>query len=97
MEENATREGRDTAVNRYQLALRGLGGPNCNVAANTPGANGCFWFNPFTMPFAGNPITGRTNSQFNAAVSNDNPDLISWMFPVVSTEADHDSWWSMRC
>ena len=38
MEQNATREGRDTVVNRYQLALRGLGGPNCNVAANTPGA-----------------------------------------------------------
>ena len=33
MEQNATREGRDTVVNRYQLALRGLGGPNCNIAA----------------------------------------------------------------
>jgi iron complex outermembrane recepter protein len=86
MEQNATREGRDTLVNRYQLALRGLGGPNCNVAANTPGANGCFWFNPFNNAIPGNPITGATNSQFNAALSNDNPDLINWMFPVLSTE-----------
>jgi iron complex outermembrane receptor protein len=86
MEQNATREGRDTVVNRYQLALRGLGGPNCNVAGNTPGANGCFWFNPFNNAIPGNPITGVANAQFNSAVSNDNPELIDWMFPVVSTE-----------
>ena len=86
MEQNATREGRDTVVNRYQLALRGLGGPNCNVAANTPGANGCFWYNPFNNAIPANGITGAPNSQFNAALSNDNPELIDWMFPVVSTD-----------
>ena len=31
-------------------------------------------------------ITGAPNSQFNAALSNDNPELIDWMFPVVSTD-----------
>jgi iron complex outermembrane receptor protein len=86
MEQNATRDGRDTVVNRYQLALRGLGGPNCNVAANTPGANGCFWYNPFNNAIPANGITGAPNSQFNAALSNDNPELIEWMFPVVSTD-----------
>ena len=86
MEQNATREGRDTVVNRYQLALRGLGGPNCNIAANTPGANGCFWFNPFNNAIPAQSDHGRTNSQFNAALSNDNPELINWMFPVLSTE-----------
>jgi iron complex outermembrane recepter protein len=86
MEQNATRDGRDTIVNRYQLALRGLGGPNCNVAANTPGANGCFWYNPFNNAIPGNPITGQSNSQFNASVSNDNRELLEWMFPIVSTE-----------
>jgi iron complex outermembrane recepter protein len=86
MEQNAARDGRDTVVNRYQLALRGLGGPNCNVAANTPGANGCFWYNPFNNAIPANGITGAPNSQFNAALSNDNPELIDWMFPVVSTD-----------
>jgi iron complex outermembrane receptor protein len=73
-------------VNRYQLVLRGLGGPNCNVAANAPGVGGCFWFNPFNNAIPGNGITGVPNSQFNSAASNDNPELINWMFPVVSTE-----------
>ena len=86
MEQNARREGRDTVVNRYQLALRGLGGENCNVAANTPGLNGCMWYNPFNNAIARNPITGVANAQFVPGASNDNPDLINWMFPVVSTD-----------
>jgi iron complex outermembrane recepter protein len=85
MEQNADRFGRDTVVNRYELALRGLGGPNCNIAANTPGANNCFWYNPFNNAIPRNPITGATNPQFNAALANDNRELINWMFPVVST------------
>ena len=59
MEQNATREGRDTVVNRYQLALRGLGGPNCNIAGNTPGLNGCFWYNPFNNAIPANGDHGR--------------------------------------
>jgi iron complex outermembrane recepter protein len=86
MEQNAARAGRDTVVNRYQLALRGLGGPNCNIAANTPGANNCFWYNPFNNAIPRNPITGATNAQFNQGLSNDNRELINWMFPIVSTE-----------
>jgi len=86
MEQNAKREGRDTVVNRYQLALRGLGGPDCDIAANTPGQNGCLWYNPFNNAIPGNPITGVANPQFVAGASNENPDLINWMFPVVSTD-----------
>jgi iron complex outermembrane recepter protein len=86
MEQNATREGRDTVVNRYQLALLGFGGPNCNPAANTPGANGCFFYNPFNNAIPSNPITGAANSQFVAGASNDNRELLEWMFPIVSTE-----------
>ncbi|MBL4871739.1 MAG: TonB-dependent receptor [Robiginitomaculum sp.] len=37
----------DTIVRNYELALIGLGGDNCDVTANTPGANGCIFFNPF--------------------------------------------------
>lgn len=86
MEQNARREGRDTVVNRYQLALLGLGGPSCNTAANTPGANGCFFYNPFNNAIPGNPITGQGNSQFVAGASNENRELLEWMFPIVSTD-----------
>ena len=98
MEQNATREGRDTVVNRYQLALRGLGGPNCNIAANTPGANGCFWFNPFNNAIpAQSRSPAQTNSQFNAALSNDNPRADQLDVPGrLDRAADHRSWWSMR-
>jgi iron complex outermembrane recepter protein len=86
MEQNATRAGRDTVVNRYQLALLGLGGPGCNTAANTPGANGCFFYNPFNNAIPGNPITGQANSQFVPGAANENRELLEWMFPIVSTE-----------
>jgi iron complex outermembrane recepter protein len=85
MEQNGDREGRDTVVNRYQLALLGLGGPNCNTAANTPGANGCLFYNPFNNAIPGNPITGAANSQFVPSASNENRELLEWMFPIVST------------
>jgi iron complex outermembrane recepter protein len=86
MEQNGIREGRDTVVSRYQLALLGLGGPGCNVAANTPGTNGCLFYNPFNNAIPGNPITGQANSQFVPGASNENRELLEWMFPVVSTD-----------
>lgn len=69
----------DTLVNRYQLALRGLGGPNCNRAANTPGRNGCLYYNPFSSGIAGNPTTGVVNPGFNAAVAN-SAEVTGWFF-----------------
>ncbi len=86
MYQNASREGRDTAVNRYQLALRGLGGPNCNVAANTPGANGCFFINPFSTAIPAQAFGGPDNPTYSPAFANDNLEVIDWMFPVVSTD-----------
>jgi iron complex outermembrane recepter protein len=86
MEQNAKREGRDTVVNRYQLALRGLGGPGCDIATGTPGTGACMWYNPFSNAIARNPITGQTNPQFDPALANTNRDLINWMFPIVSTD-----------
>ncbi|MBK8197732.1 MAG: TonB-dependent receptor [Acidobacteria bacterium] len=55
------RTNEDTVVNRYALALRGLGGDTCNVAANTPGLNGCLWFNPFSNAITANAVTGQAN------------------------------------
>ncbi|MDP1554598.1 MAG: TonB-dependent receptor, partial [Hyphomonas sp.] len=64
------RTNEDTVVNRYALSLRGLGGANCNVAANTPGLNGCLWFNPFSNAIQTNVVTGATNPNYVAAASN---------------------------
>ncbi len=84
-EEQGFRTGYDTLVNRYELALRGLGGPNCNIAANTPGQNGCLWYNPFSNAIAVNPITGQSNPQYNASVSN-SADLARWFFKELQTK-----------
>lgn len=65
----------DTAVDRFQLALRGLGGENCKT--NTPGENGCLWFNPFSNGIQSNILTGQTNPNFNASLVN-SPDVVGW-------------------
>ena len=54
----------DTLGIRFQNALDGLGGPNCNVATGTPGQGNCFYFNPFSNAIAGNPVTGQTNPNY---------------------------------
>lgn len=73
-----TRRDLDISTGRLQLALRGLGGENCNVAANTPGQNGCLWFNPYSNAVEGNPITGFANPGYNPAVAN-SLEVINWM------------------
>ncbi len=83
-EESAYRNNFDTNINNFALALRGLGGANCNRAANTPGANGCLYFNPFSTAIAGNPVTGVTNPQFNPAVAN-SADVINFIYQLVET------------
>ena len=37
----------DTIASQLALALRGLGGPNCNQATGQPGVGGCQYYNPF--------------------------------------------------
>jgi len=82
MEEEAFRTGRDTVVNRFQRALRGLGGPACPTTGGTPGVGGCLWFNPFASGVPGNAITGVANPGYLPALaSNNNRDLINWFFP----------------
>ncbi|MDP9412862.1 MAG: TonB-dependent receptor [Pseudomonadota bacterium] len=74
----------DTVVDRLQLALRGFGGENCNRAANTPGQNGCLFFNPFSNAIPRNPITGQTNPGFNPAVANSNEVFEYFLKPSFS-------------
>ncbi len=81
--ETGYRSGYDTMTNRLELALRGLGGDNCKT--NTPGANGCLWYNPFSNAIAADAITGAANPNYNSAVAN-SAELARWFFKESSTE-----------
>ncbi|HEX7759072.1 MAG TPA: TonB-dependent receptor [Caulobacteraceae bacterium] len=82
--ERSEQGGRDTIVERFQRALRGLGGPDCPLTGGTPGVGPCMFYNPFGNAIPGNPITGQTNPGYNSAVNNNNPALINWFFPFFS-------------
>ena len=80
-------DGYDSFGDRVQLALRGFGGPNCNIAANQPGKNGCLWLNPFGNAVTAGAINGTTNPQGNAALAN-SKELADWFFVRSSTQVD---------
>ena len=67
----------DVLIGKMQLALRGLGGNGCT--GNTPGQNGCLWFNPFSSGVQQNVIDGRTNPNYNAATANSR-EVLEYMF-----------------
>jgi iron complex outermembrane receptor protein len=71
--------GPDIAVNRLELALRGLGGPGCNPATGTPGVGGCSYFNPFANAYQGSKGLGGTNPFFASNATNNNKELLNWM------------------
>ena len=75
---------RDMVGSRLQNALNGLGGANCNVGANTPGLNGCQWFNPFIN--AGQPVSiqGLNNPNYVRGAEN-SADLINFIQPYAGT------------
>ncbi|ODT86987.1 TonB-dependent receptor [Phenylobacterium sp. SCN 70-31] len=78
----------DILIPRLQLALSGLGGPNCQGA--TPGANGCQYFNPFSNAFPNNPALGLTNPGFVSANAN-TKELVAWMFDLQSLRNDQET------
>ena len=67
----------DILIDRLQRALNGLGGFSCT--GNTPGANGCQYFNPFSNAYPGNPALGLTNPGFVQANQNSR-DLVASLF-----------------
>lgn len=80
-----TRKEYDMSVGKLQLALRGLGGEDCNTGLGTsafqpgtPGVGACQWFNPFSNAVPGNPISGYVNPTYDPAVAN-SAELVSWM------------------
>ena len=79
-ERDRTSSGSDMFIERMALALDGLGGPNCDAAANlgTRGANGCEYYNPFSNAIQTSAVSGAVNPQYNAAVANSDS-LINWL------------------
>ena len=68
MDSNAEISTPDILVGKLQRALMGFGGDSCT--GNTPGQNGCLWFNPFSTGIAGNVIDGRVNPGYVASTAN---------------------------
>ncbi|MET3665089.1 iron complex outermembrane receptor protein [Caulobacter sp. 1776] len=90
-QEVGVRTGYDTLVNRFALALQGLGGPLCDSSPTTPGIQGtpgvgqCMYYNPFASAIPSNAITGVANPAYNSALAN-NKDLVDWFFKKLSTK-----------
>jgi iron complex outermembrane receptor protein len=89
IQENQDQRTSDIIITRLQRALSGLGGPGCT--GNTPGANGCQYFNPFSNAFAGNPTLGLTNPGFVPANAN-SAALTEWLFDQQVFQAWQDTW-----
>lgn len=86
---NSEGDAADVLTYRFQEALSGFGGPNCNAVDQNPyqfgtqnpaaaGQNGCLYWNPFASNFSGQPMTGATNPNYVPGLEND-PALYSWI------------------
>ena len=64
----------DVLVDRFNLAITGFGGPNCNSATGTRGVAPCVYFNPFGSSLTG---TGTRNS----------PELLNYLVGFESFDA----------
>jgi iron complex outermembrane receptor protein len=84
-QEVGERTGYDTLVNRYELALRGLGGEGCNPLTGVAGVGACSYYNPFSNAIPGNAITGVANPNYQSAVAN-SAALTRWFFKELSTK-----------
>ncbi len=73
---------------RLQAALNGLGGPNCT--GNTPGLNGCLWFNPFTNAGPGNPTLGLDNPFYVPGAEN-TAELANWLAVPNGNDQSEDT------
>ena len=97
MSDESHRTNSDVLVDRLQLALNGLGGPNCDSAPATAGiqgvagVGGCQYFNPFSTAVSRNSATGATNPQFNSGVAN-SKDLVAWLYQPYSQDAKTELW-----
>ncbi|MCP5182048.1 MAG: TonB-dependent receptor [Pseudomonadales bacterium] len=86
-------EGDDMIIENMGFAMRGFGGPNCDRAAaianNTPGQNGCLYYNPFSNAVERSAINGFVNPDFNPALANTR-ELVDWLFTETGSEATNE-------
>ncbi|WP_036767019.1 TonB-dependent receptor domain-containing protein [Parvularcula oceani] len=84
--------GWDSFGDRVNLALNGLGGPNCdftNPANAGDAAAGCFYLNPFGNAIRRNLGTGAVNPDA-AGPFNDNSELNDWFFVQTSSGTENE-------
>ena len=94
-----TRRTLDIPTYKLQNALNGFGGPNCTQnptlgGGGTPGAAGCYYFNPFSSAYARNLYTGATSPFFVGSGTftgyvpgqglQNNPEMLRWFFEPVT-------------
>lgn len=93
----------DGVRDRFFLALQGFGGPDCDVAAGTPGQNGCQFFNPFgngliagedervpVLDANFQPVTDENGNTVLAPVRN-SAELIDWMQGQVTIDGKSEA------
>ncbi len=73
----------DTKQQSLQLALNGLGGPDCNPATGTPGEGGCEYWNPFFSAY----FTPDGSPQTDPTLAN-SPELLNWMVGEILTNVE---------
>ena len=71
----------DQIADRWNLALGGLGGPNCDPATGTAGAGDCFYWNPF-----GNAITNPTGTGNGGLPLGNRIDVYRWFTHSLTTD-----------
>jgi iron complex outermembrane receptor protein len=72
----------DVLVDRFDLAIRGFGGPSCDPATGTAGVGACQYFNPFGSALTG---TGTINTA----------GLLDYLFADEHFDA-HSELWSLE-
>lgn len=91
----------DILAFRFQEALNGFGGPNCNAVDLNPlqfgtqndaaaGKNGCLYWNPFASNFPNQPARGLANPSYVAGLENDRS-LYRWFSDPRKTESQTQS------
>ncbi len=87
-EASAERVSPDTIAENWGLAIRRFGGKDCT--GNTPGANECEFYNPFSNAIQSpqqKGTTGYVNLEFEAGLANSS-ELRSWLQEGVGSSAD---------
>jgi iron complex outermembrane recepter protein len=88
--------GYDMYVERMAFAIDGLGGPNCDRNAGTPGVGDCLYYNPFSNAIQKSAVNGFVNPDFPAGGTFngfriDNPrELLDWLVGEQESTTKND-------